>query len=111
MAANVRGWRRHHDRATRLPAELVEEYERAKVMGNTAWMEARRLSEFSQFAPFLEKIFGLTRQLADLWGYEDTPYDALLEGFEPGARAADLRTLFATLDRPVVDLLGPATER
>ncbi len=42
MAANVRGWRRHHDRATRLPAALVEEYERAKIMGNMAWMEARQ---------------------------------------------------------------------
>ena len=111
VAANVRGWRRHYDRATRLPAELVEEYERAKVMGNTAWMEARRLSEFSRFAPFLEKIFALTRQLADLWGYEATPYDALLEGFEPGARAADLQTLFASLRPAVVELLGPASER
>ena len=111
VAANVRGWRRHYDRATRLPAELVEEYERAKVMGNTAWMEARRLSEFSRFAPFLEKIFALTRQLADLWGYEDIPYDALLEGFEPGARAADLQTLFASLRPAVVELLGPASER
>ncbi len=111
VAANVRGWRRHYERATRLPVALVEEYERAKVMGNTAWTEARRLSEFSRFAPFLEKIFALTRQLADLWGYEATPYDALLEGFEPGARAADLQTLFATLRPAVVELLGPATER
>ena len=111
VAANVRGWRRHYERATRLPAELVEEYERAKIIGNTAWMDARRHSEFSRFAPFLENIFALTRQLAELWGYEDTPYDALLEGFEPGARAADLQTLFATLRPAVVALLGPATER
>ena len=46
------------------------------------------------FAPHLETVFGLTRRLADLWGYEASPYDALLEGFEPGAREAELAALF-----------------
>ena len=111
VAANVRGWRHDYDRATKLPADLVEEYERAKVVANTAWTEARRRSDFAYFAPHLENVFALTRRLADLWGYEATPYDALLEGFEPGARAAELDTLFATLRPAVVELLGPATER
>ena len=111
VAANVRGWRRRYDRATRLPATLVEAYERAKVMGNTAWMEARRHSDFSRFAPFLETMFTLTRQLADLWGYEVSPYDALLEGYEPGAREAALHELFSRLQPALVALLGPAAER
>ena len=110
-AANVRGWRHDYDRATRLPTELVEEYERAKVVANTAWAEARQRSDFSLFAPHLENVFTLTRRLADLWGYADDPYDALLENFEPGARARELDALFATLRPAVVALLGPATER
>ncbi len=110
-AANVRAWRRHYDRATRLPIALVEEYERAKIIGNTAWTDARRRSDFSSFAPHLETIFTLTRRLADLWGYEASPYDALLEGFEPGARTASLSTLFDTLRPAMVGLLGPAVER
>ncbi len=110
-AANVRGWRHDYDRATKLPADLVEAYERAKVVANTAWTEARRRSDFAHFAPHLEHVFTLTRRLADLWGYAADPYDALLEGFEPGARAAELDTLFATLRPAIVELLGPATER
>ena len=111
VSANVRGWRRHYDRSARLSAELVEEYERAKVIANTAWTEARRRSDFSYFAPHLETIFTLTRRLADLWGYEASPYDALLEGYESGARAASLDALFATLRPAMVRLLGPAAER
>ena len=111
VAANVRGWRRHYDRATRIPPELVEEYESAKVIGNTAWTEARRCSDFAHFAPHLEKIFALTRRLADLWGYEASRYDAVLETFEPGAREAALANLFSTLRPAVVELLGPAVER
>jgi carboxypeptidase Taq len=111
MAANVRRWRRNYQRATCLPTALVEEAERVKAMANESWAEARRRSEFSLFAPHLEKIFALSRQMADLWGYEDCPYDALLEAYEPGARAADLDKLFAGLRPAIVELLGPAAER
>jgi carboxypeptidase Taq len=110
VSANVRQWRRHYLRATCLPTALVEEYEKVKIHGNAAWMEARERSDFSLFAPHLQKTFELTRQMAELWGYEECAYDALLEGFEPGARAAELGKLFATLRPAIVELLGPAAE-
>lgn len=108
---NVRGWRRHYDRATKLPTELVEEYERAKIHADAAWQKARERADFATFAPHLETVFGLTKRMADLWGYEASPYDALLEGFEPGAREAELAQLFDVLRPAITDLLGPAAER
>ena len=110
-AANVRGWRRHHDRATKLPAALVEEYEATKVRANAAWEAAREQNDFPTFAPHLERVFALTRQMADLWGYEASPYDALLEGYEPGAREADLAPLLGILQASSASLVGPAAER
>jgi carboxypeptidase Taq len=110
LSANVRQWRRHYTRATCLPTALVEEYEKVKIHGNAAWMEARARSEFALFAPHLQKNLELTRQMAELWGYAQCPYDALLEGYEPGARAAELQALFATLRPAIVELLGPAAE-
>ncbi len=109
--ANVRQWRRDYDRATRLPGNLVEEVERTRVLGNEAWIHARRASDFASYAPSLEKMFSLSRQMADLWGYEDSPYDALLEGYETGARAADLTILFDGLRPELSTLLAPASER
>ena len=101
-----------YDRATQVPAELVEEYERAKVhrqhrLGRgapTAPISPRspRTWKTSSPSPAASPTCGVTRP---------SPYDALLEGFEPGARAAELDTLFATLRPAVVELLGPATER
>ena len=111
MGTNVRGWRRHYDRATRLPTALVEDFERAKIHANAAWEKAREHADFATFAPHLENVFGLTRRMADLWGYEASPYDALLEGFEPGAREADLAAIFGTLGPAVSALLPPAAER
>ena len=111
IAANVRQWRRHYERATRLPTALVEEFEKIKIHGNAAWMEARLSSDFSLFLPHLEKTFAMTRRMAELWGYEQCAYDALLEGFEPGARASELDHLFSTLRPAITGLLGPAAER
>lgn len=34
--------------------------------------------------PYLEKIVDYKRRFADIYGYEDHPYDALLDEFEPG---------------------------
>ncbi len=110
-ATNVRGWRRHYDRATKIPATLVEEYERAKSHAREAWVQARSRSEFVHFQPHLETIFAINRRLADYWGYAESPYDALLEEFEPGARTTALATLFTELRPALVAILGPAMEK
>ena len=109
-AANVRNWRWAYDRATKLPPELVEEFNRATTLARDAWADARRQNEFARFLPHLETVIDLSRRMADHWGYEDCRYDALLEGHERGARAKDLTTLFAELRSAIVQILGPAAE-
>jgi carboxypeptidase Taq len=110
-AANVRNWRWAYDRATKLPPELVEEFNRATTLARDAWADARRRNEFARFLPHLETLLVLTRRMADHWGYAASRYDALLEAHERGARAADLKKLFTELRPAIVSVLGPAAER
>lgn len=110
-AANVRNWRWAYDRATRLPTALVEELNRVTTLARDAWADARRRNEFTRFQPHLETLLELTRRMADHWGYAASRYDALLEGHERGARAADLKNLFAELRPAIISVLGPAAER
>ena len=49
--------------------------------------------------------------MADQWGYAESRYDALLEGHERGARASELKKLFAEFRPQLVAILGPAVER
>ena len=107
----MREWRRTYDRQTRLPSELVEEFERSRALARDAWVEARKRSEFRLFQPHLEKLLQLVCRMADCWGYDKSRYDALLEEYEPGVRSEPLRRLFAELRKAVVALLGPAAER
>jgi carboxypeptidase Taq len=110
-AVNVREWRRLYDRATKVPARLVEKFQRVCSLANEAWRQARERSEFHVLKPHLQKVLELNRQMADCWGYQESPYDALLEEYEPGARASRLRALFAELRPAIVAVLGPARER
>ncbi len=98
-AANVREWRRDYDRATKLPQEHVEELARTRTIAQNAWAKARKESNFSIFAPHLEKMLSLTRKSAKFYGWpsDGEPYDALLDGYEPGARSAQIEKIFTPL--------------
>jgi carboxypeptidase Taq len=104
--ANVREWRRSYDRATKLPVALVEEFEKTRTIAREAWVQARAESKFSLFEPHLEKIVELTRQKAELWGYQESPYDALIDDYEPGVTAREIKPVLEELRVALVDLLG-----
>jgi carboxypeptidase Taq len=110
-AANTREWRRCYDRKTKIPARLVEKLQRVRSHAREAWGEARQQSKFKLFKPHFQKLLDLHLQFADLWGYTGSPYNAHLDEFEPGARAEDLRDLFAKLRPEIVSILGHAVER
>ena len=86
--ATIRQLRRDYDRQTRVPPQLVEELTRAASLGQQAWIKARSQHDFRLFQPHLQRLVELKRQEAEALGYDDSPYDALLDEFEPGARIA-----------------------
>jgi carboxypeptidase Taq len=110
-SGNLLEWRRQYDRATKISARLVEKLERVRAHAREAWRQARQQSQFALFKPHLDKVLALTRQMADAWGYKDSPYDALVEGYEPGATAAQLRQLFAELRPAIASVLAPAVAK
>src|SRR5581483_5300683 len=70
------------------------------------WQEARAASDFAAFRPWLEKIMALKRQEAAAIGYQVSPYDALLDEYEPGATAAEVTRIFAELRTDLVPLVS-----
>ena len=79
-----------------------------------SWVKARSESDFSIFEPDLTRQIELARRQAEYFGYEDTPYDALLAGYEPGLKSTDVDRLFAPLRErlvPLLDSLRPVLDR
>jgi carboxypeptidase Taq len=110
-AVNVRNWRRDYERATRVPARLVERLEKTRALAREAWMRARKDSQFKVFRPHLKKLVELNLKLADCWGYAESPYDALLEEYEPGATTRELQNLFNQLRPKIAALIPEAVAR
>jgi len=104
-AVNVREWRREYERVRKVPEELTVALAKAKSEGESAWEEMRRADDWKGFMPYLERLVGLVREYAEAVGYETEAYDALLEDYEPGERAARLQEMFAILGRGTRELL------
>jgi carboxypeptidase Taq len=102
-AANVREVRRAYGRAARLPRALVEELSRVTSFAQQEWAAARRDADFGRFRPWLERVVRLKRREAECVG-GDPPYDALLDGYEPGARTAAVAPLFDALREELIPL-------
>jgi carboxypeptidase Taq len=105
-ASLIRVTRRDYDEAVKIPGELVAEIAHAGTVARPAWEKARREEKFEIFAPFMEKTVELNRRVADALGYEDRPYDALINRTEPGMTTAQLETIFGELKRAIVPLVA-----
>jgi carboxypeptidase Taq len=110
-AVDVRESLRDHLRAVRLPRELVIELTEATSLATSAWAEARAENDWPRFAPHLNRLVALRRREAEALGYEDEPYDALLDEYEPGAKAAELAALFAEVRAGLVPLIEAVRRR
>ncbi|MFO7975379.1 MAG: carboxypeptidase M32, partial [Candidatus Hydrogenedentota bacterium] len=83
-----------YDRATKLPEDFVHTFAAEQSKALEVWTKARQTSDFSLFRPNLEVLVQLARQKAEYFGYEESPYDALIEEFERGMTSAELKRIF-----------------
>ncbi|MEM9821934.1 MAG: carboxypeptidase M32 [Bacteroidota bacterium] len=70
-----------------------------------AWLKAREANDFSLYQEALNEMVALKKEEAELIGYEDHPYDALLDEYEPNAKTADLVSLFKEVESQLVDFV------
>jgi carboxypeptidase Taq len=104
MAA-LREWRRDYLQDTALPAKFVEDFAKVTSQSILAWRSAKQENAFSKFAPYLDKIVKMCRQKADLLGYKEHPYDALLDQYEPDMTTKSVETLFSHLRTHLTPLI------
>jgi len=105
-ASLVRVTRRHWEKARRVPSELAADLVRAASVGQEAWVSARASSDFGMFAPFLERNLELARRYVECFDDWQSPYDALLDDYEPQTTTAEVSALFAELKRELVPLIA-----
>ncbi|MCW5873230.1 MAG: carboxypeptidase M32 [Anaerolineales bacterium] len=102
--------RREFDKGTKVPGSMVVERAELTTMGNQAWQEARSNSEFSTFQPHLEKLVDWARRFAELYAPYDHVYDPMLDIYEPGMKAKDVKAIFDDIRPKQVDLIKRISE-
>ena len=98
--ANTREMRRRWRHATAVPGDLVEALSRACSRSESAWRDARPADDFTAALPGLEKVLSLTREVAaaKAQALGTTPYEALLDQYEPGCSTVVIDRLFGEIE-------------
>ena len=111
--ANLRLMRHAYTRATAVPADLVEAAARANSACEQIWREARRTADFDLVAPALTEVLRLVRETASALApaLDLSPYDSLMDGYQPGIGAADVAPIFARYEVFLADALPRVEEQ
>jgi carboxypeptidase Taq len=97
--AALREFKRQYTNMTCLPSEFVERQTVARMRCEQLWRDLRAKNDWASFLPALEGVIALVREEAAMRAdaLKLTPYDALMEQYDPGNRAADIAPVFDQL--------------
>ncbi|MGD2062647.1 MAG: carboxypeptidase M32 [Nitrospirota bacterium] len=104
-ARNVALMRRDYRRRTAIPEALARETARVSAEAWAAWTAARAADDFAAFAPHLERVLAVARERAGLLADGGSPYETLLDEYEPGITEAALERLFTPLREGLAELV------
>ena len=103
--AVVREVRRDHERAVRVPSDLVERISEASSNALPVWEEAKAEDDFELFADTLEEMVELRREYAAAIDPDRDPYEVLFEEYEPYLGIDTAEEVLTTLRDELVPLI------
>ena len=108
--ANLREMRRRWRHATAVPGALVEAESRACSECEAVWRRSRSENDFAAVLPGLERILHIEREIAAVKAERlgTSPYEALLDQYEPGASVDEIDRLFEEIGSFLPDLIEGA---
>jgi carboxypeptidase Taq len=111
-AATVRVLQREISIHSKLPADLVEAKAKVSSDAYEKWRQARAQSDFNLLSPYLERLFDIARETANLLGHTDHIYDPLVDLFEEGATYEQAKAMFDAMKGPIRELveLAPSVD-
>ena len=104
-AAVVREVRREHERAVRVPSDLVERISEASSNALPVWKEAKAEDDFERYADTLAEMVQLRREYAEAIDPDRDPYEVLFEDYEPYLGIDTAENVLTTLRDELVPLV------
>ncbi|WP_407493330.1 carboxypeptidase M32 [Pseudooceanicola sp. MF1-13] len=95
--AMLRHIRRDYEKTQKVPAKLAAELARVTSVSQGKWAAARAEDDFKAFLPWLEKVVALRQEEGQALSDGNTPYDALVDNYEPLMSADQLADMFGEM--------------
>ena len=92
-------------RNVKLSAAFVRQLSETVNQSYHAWAKARKENSFDFFQQPLNELIQLKRQEADMLGYEQHPYNALMNDYDKGLTVSKVDSLFNELKPQLLNLL------
>jgi carboxypeptidase Taq len=93
------------NKANKFTSHFVKQMSETVNKSFHAWIQARKDNSFSVFEKPLDDLIQLKKQEADLLGYQNHPYNALMNDFDKGLTVAIVDKVFADLQPQLTILL------
>ena len=109
---NVHLVKKRYDEMTKLPEELVVSIAKQAAVAVNIWKTAKAAKDYSMFKPELEKLFELKSKAAEILMTVKgtaTPYDALIDYYEPSISSETISRLFDELRSGLVPIIKKCT--
>ncbi|GIU41705.1 carboxypeptidase M32 [Shewanella sairae] len=105
--ANLREINYQFLQANAVPGDLVEAKTKAAYHCEQAWREQRKNNDWQGFKPNLEQLMDLVKEEAAIRAeiLNVSPYDALLDKFEPGMTTASIDSIFTQVKSWLPELI------
>lgn len=111
QAANVALSLKEYNRSAKLPTSFVRAFANAKTKAYQAWIAARKANDFGLYKDALNAVIQLLHQKVEYLGYEEHPYNTLLNEYERGATVKKLDQLFKDVKEQLVPLAKTIKEQ
>jgi carboxypeptidase Taq len=110
-ASLIRKTRRDYDKQIKVPASWVSKFSAHSAQAFQAWTVARPNNNFKSVQDNLNKTLDLSREYADFFPGYDHIADPLIDGPDPGMKAADIAKVFSELREQLVPIVKAITSQ
>lgn len=111
LRRSVEESRKEYDLSKKIPPEKFKEFVVLQAKAESVWEEAKEAADFSLFQPYLEKLVAMTKEMIGYWGEKNgSPYNTLLDQYEPGMTTEVLDEVFGALRSRIVELVRKISE-
>lgn len=101
----VKRMKKDVDKRKKIPEDLYAGFVREQAQAGNAWQEAKKSSDFSIFAPHLEKLIEMTKEMTAYTDPGKEIYDVLLDNYEEGMNSEIIDELFDSLKEKLSPLV------